>query len=658
MKDLLKKIAKINSILLNESELPTAINLLLSELGTGSSVDRAYVFKNKEVNGELRLFYSYEWCNNNISPYINEPSLSNLSYKDFPGLLETFLEDKHLFGLVKNAENQLFKDVMELQGIISYLFVPIYSKDFLWGWMGYDNCSTEYHWTEEEADVLHSVAKNIGLRIIRDEQEREKRKLLERFELTVDASQQGLWEWDILNNSIKFSANYMKMLGYTHHEFEHTYESWATRLHPEDRIKKETYLNKYLSRQVKDYNLEFRMKHKNGYYKWIKSSGIAKWNEKNEAIYLIGTHIDISEIKYKQEIIEAQKNEYDILVNNLNEVVFRLDSLFNIIFINKSITETLGYQQEEILNKTIKSIIKNNYWDQIEDLLSDSNIKNEQRVKIEVEILHKNNIYRWFDISIKKIHTLNEKFFLGSLTDINDKKTALIKEKELTDLKKNFITLSSHQFRTPLTIIQSNIEILEFKYQKENCSTNFKKNTEIIKKQIGRLTDMMNNILLIESSNFNTMSYKFEKIELNNFILNTIQTYFNNEKDGRKIELQFKVKNIEINVDENLFTQVLINVISNALKYSRGSENPHLIITKVKNEVHISIKDFGIGIPKEDMKNIFKSFYRASNAIKHEGTGLGLLVVKQFIEILKGKITIESKLNVGTNVLISFPLSN
>jgi signal transduction histidine kinase len=129
------------------------------------------------------------------------------------------------------------------------------------------------------------------------------------------------------------------------------------------------------------------------------------------------------------------------------------------------------------------TLIKNNYWNQIEELLSDSNIHNEQRLKIEVEVLHKNNIYKWFYISIKKIRTSNEKFFLGSLTDINDRKTALLKEKELNDLKKNFIALTSHQFRTPLTIIQSNIEILELKVQKEKNKKDFYKNTETIKKK-------------------------------------------------------------------------------------------------------------------------------------------------------------------------------
>ncbi len=655
MNDLFKKIAKINDILLNESDLSSALNLLLKELGSASTVDRAYVFKNKIVDGDLRMFYSYEWCNANIKSFIKDPSASNFSYKDFRGMLETFLDHTHILGLTKDANNQLLKAVLEIQEIKSYLFVPIYSQNILWGWMGYDNCSTEYKWREEEVEVLKSVAKNIGLRIIREEHEKEKSKLIERFELTVKASQQGLWEWDILNNSMVFSENYMKMLGYTHYEFEHSYEAWATLLHPEDKTPKENYLNKYLKKQVQDYNIVFRMKHKSGYYKWIKSSGIGKWNDKNEAIYLIGTHIDISETKFKQEIIEAQKNEYDLLVNNLNEVVFKLDSDLNVLFINKSITETLGYQQEECLNKSIMTMIKSNYWNQIEELLSDSNIYNEQRLKIEIEVLHKNNTSRWFYISIRKIHTSNEKFFLGSLTDINDKKTSLLKEKELTDLKKNFIALTSHQFRTPLTIIQSNIEILELKNEREKYNKDFYKNTETIKKQIGRLTDMMNNILLIESSNSSQIRYKLEEVDLVYFIQNIIIVYFSNEKDGRKIELKIEANKLKVKIDDNLITQVFINIISNAFKYSRGFENPQLIIKKAGNNAEISVVDNGIGIPEESMQNIFRPFYRAKNSLKHEGTGLGLLVAKQFVELQNGNIKIESVVNIGTKVTISLP---
>ena len=154
MNDLFKKIAKINDILLNESDLSSALNLLLKELGSASTVDRAYVFKNKIVDGDLRMFYSYEWCNANIKSFIKDPSASNFSYKDFRGMLETFLDHTHILGLTKDANNQLLKAVLEIQEIKSYLFVPIYSQNILWGWMGYDNCSTEYKWREEEVEIL------------------------------------------------------------------------------------------------------------------------------------------------------------------------------------------------------------------------------------------------------------------------------------------------------------------------------------------------------------------------------------------------------------------------------------------------------------------------------------------------------------------------
>lgn len=107
--------------------------------------------------------------------------------------------------------------------------------------------------------------------------------------------------------------------------------------------------------------------------------------------------------------------------------------------------------------------------------------------------------------------------------------------------------------------------------------------------------------------------------------------------------------------EETLLTQIVINLISNAFKYSKGNRNPDLKISYLATEIKIEVIDYGIGIPKEELPHIFTSFFRATNTSTIVGSGLGLTIVKQFTEQLKGKIAIKSKENSGTTVTLLFP---
>ena len=112
----------------------------------------------------------------------------------------------------------------------------------------------------------------------------------------------------------------------------------------------------------------------------------------------------------------------------------------------------------------------------------------------------------------------------------------------------------------------------------------------------------------------------------------------------------------KVNLDEVLFTYILTNILSNAFKYSAGAQNPELELNFKKSEVELKIKDFGIGIPQEDKNKLFSSFYRASNTSTIQGSGLGLVVAKQFIELHNGEIEISSELNKGTVVTLKLPI--
>jgi PAS domain S-box-containing protein len=660
MLKILTSISEANGALLKEGNIDKAINEVIAILGKATQIDRVYVFTNKKIGNEVRLYYTHEWCKEGIEVQFGNPDLNDLSYDLFPTLYVTLSQDKYTYGLVEEISDPFFREIMESQGILTYLFTPIFCDGDYWGWIGYDNCTTKDNWEQKVVQSLYTVARNIGIRLSREKATLEQNRLLERFQMTIKASQQGMWEWDIANNKLSFSPIFMKMIGYEPNEFEHTYENWKMLVHPDDIVAAEKNLEEYFTNISETYQNEFRLKHKAGHYIWINGYGIAKRDDQGRPVYMVGTHVDISPLKKQQEVLEEQKNEFDKLINNLGEAVFRLNSNKQITFMNHYWHELSGFEIQDCLMEPITEFFEDSERHLIFEQLEALKNSEKGRKTIEVKLKQKSKNWRWAELSLRenKAASVKDYFIAGSIIDIHDKKIALEKEKELTDLKAGFVSLTSHQFRTPLTVIFSNIEVIELTAKKLNVvlSDTIKNSAEMIKDQIDRMTQLMDNILLVGRYDAKQLAYHLHPISLSTFVKSIIRTYFQNEMDGRTILFKEEVSDNKVAADELLFMHVLTNIISNALKYSKGSSNPEIAIYYKDNNAYIEIIDYGIGIPEDEIEKVFHSFYRASNTQTYQGSGLGLSVAKQFMEIHGGKISLESVLNKGTHVTLSLPI--
>jgi signal transduction histidine kinase len=235
--------------------------------------------------------------------------------------------------------------------------------------------------------------------------------------------------------------------------------------------------------------------------------------------------------------------------------------------------------------------------------------------------------------------------------------TALLKERKFNELKSKFVSMASHQFRTPLTVIYSNAELLEMKVQ--NMENKITKSinliSERIKSEVDRMTELMNNILVFGKYELQETKKDIKSIDFTDFIEKLIETYFNNEPDGRKIKLSLAGTKKHFLTDETLMLHIITNLISNAFKYSENKPEPQITIKYLSTEIQIEIEDHGIGIPEKDIQNLYTSFFRAKNTSTIKGSGLGLVIVKQFTEFLNGRITLNSKENIGTTIILNFP---
>jgi len=236
-------------------------------------------------------------------------------------------------------------------------------------------------------------------------------------------------------------------------------------------------------------------------------------------------------------------------------------------------------------------------------------------------------------------------------------RVAFVKEKELSELKSKFVAMASHQFRTPLTIIYSNAELIDFKSEtnKGEHRNNFEQNTSRIKNEVDRLTALMNNILVFGKYDLDETIIYNKELDFDTFINKIIDTYFSNELDGRQIRIEKIGKKQAMVTDESLLTHIVTNIINNAFKYSVNKPNPRLIITYQNTKIKIEVIDYGIGIPKAEVQYLFTSFFRATNTSTIVGSGLGLTIAKQFAALLNGDISIKSIENFGTTITLIIP---
>ena len=236
---------------------------------------------------------------------------------------------------------------------------------------------------------------------------------------------------------------------------------------------------------------------------------------------------------------------------------------------------------------------------------------------------------------------------------------SLEREKELGKLKSSFIAVASHQFRTPLAVIQSNVELLEMLNTsgKKQEPEQYAKVTGRIIEAIAKMTELMDDVLTLGKLTSGHVSYSPEAMDLVGFCEKMANEFNLIQQDGRNLGFVIDGEAYKMQLDPKLLNHSLTNLISNAFKYSKGKESPQLSIQFKPTEVVFSIKDYGLGIPEAQLSNLFEPFFRADNVAEIQGTGLGLSIAKEYVESNKGKISVKSILGEGSCFEITFKRS-
>lgn len=238
----------------------------------------------------------------------------------------------------------------------------------------------------------------------------------------------------------------------------------------------------------------------------------------------------------------------------------------------------------------------------------------------------------------------------------NELEDALEKEKELNDLKTRFVSTVSHEFRTPLSTVLSSAALLS-KYTKQDEQQKRDRHIERIKESVRHLNGMLEDLLSLGKLDEGLVVAKLNRVNCDDYMGDFMGDMNEILKPGQQILYQHTGEKTVL-TDKRLLTNILLNLVSNAIKFSPENATIAVSCENYGNQLKLSVADSGIGISDEDKQHLFERFFRAKNATNIQGTGLGLHIVSKYLELLNGTIEVSSELNKGTTFTITIPQNN
>ena len=290
---------------------------------------------------------------------------------------------------------------------------------------------------------------------------------------------------------------------------------------------------------------------------------------------------------------------------------------------------TVRKQQTDTLNETLNDL------QMLSEKLTNTNSELEKRVEDRTLMLRE----AIFELENNKIEI----------------SAALEKEKELNDLKSRFVSMASHEFRTPLSTILSSVALIS-KYNDLGTEEKRKKHIDRIKSSVTHLTEILNDLLSLSKLEEGVLKANPSPFNIEEFSSEIVRDMQALSKEGQTIIYKHVGEEKDVNLDVKFLKNIYINLLSNAIKFSSES-NKIIVSTEILNSMFtLIVKDEGIGISKADQNKLFERFFRGENVTNIEGTGLGLNIVTKYIELMNGSINFESKINEGTMFTITLPI--
>ncbi len=471
------------------------------------------------------------------------------------------------------------------------------------------------------------------------------------FQILVETIPQLIWISDTKGKIEFFNAKWEE---YTGIKFDDLLEEgWTDQIHPDDAPAVVENWESSLKNKVK-FVMEYRLKGGNGDYCWFLGKALPFYNSEGKIIKWFGSHTEIEAQKKAEETLRKSEEHFRQLANLIPEKVSHADKNGNVTYYNQSWLDYTGLSLPELINESWRQFIHPD--EENEVLISwKKSVETGSDFEAAMRVRNKSGVYKWHLSRAVPIKNEEEeiKLWIGATTEIQK-----IKEEEKR--KEDFLKMVSHELKTPITSIKGYVQLLLAAMEQQNLknlgSIPLESPLLRINNQISKLTRLISEMLDLSRIEEGKLDLQKTTFSLNELVDETVEDIrFTNTMHEIKVLHDSKCK---INADRDRIGQVLINFITNALKYSPDNKDIEVRVHKAKDKkVIVSVQDHGIGIAPKDQKEIFKRFHRVAgkNEETFSGLGIGLFLAYEIIQRHNGTIEVESKLGKGSNFSFVLP---
>lgn len=490
------------------------------------------------------------------------------------------------------------------------------------------------------------------------------------LELTIERERQrladiilgtnvGTWEWNLQTDETFINARWAEIVGYRLEELQPVrISTWAALFHPDDLEASTRLLKRHLAGELKYYENDARMRHKNGHWVWVKSRGSLISRDKDgRPLWLSGTHADITAQVETLQALQTSQIRFQAMVGNLPGAVYRCnnDADWTMSYLSDEISRLTGYPASDFIDSRIRSY---------------ASIVHPDDLASTYKAVEQINSHKVFELSYRLIHARGHEVWVrekgrgeydqqGNLLWLSGFIWDATEQHRMDQLKSQFVSTVSHELRTPLTAISGAVTLLANEVLGQ-VPDPMRSMLQVARNNCTLLHTLINDLLDMEKLEAGKIHFSFEHQPLGPLLRRAVE-------DNRGYAAQFQVDielgqidPVAVTVDGLRLGQILNNFLSNAVKFSHPGQSVRLEARKEEHRVRISVIDQGIGIAEDFHPRLFSKFSQAdaTDTRQRGGTGLGLAICRELADRLNAEIGFESEVGHGSVFWITLDVTS
>jgi PAS domain S-box-containing protein len=412
--------------------------------------------------------------------------------------------------------------------------------------------------------------------------------------------------------------------------------------------------------------------HPDGRERWIQWMTYAFADDNGKVTMIQAVGREITEQKRAERILRENEERFRAMLEGASEGIALIDEQHRLVQINRYIEERFGYTRDQLVGQPCDRLVTAESHPSILAALEEARQTSESvNIRLRPPPMAQASTGEAFPIEITfvPLTVSGEQMTMCLMVDITERQqleeqrlinraleVELEKERELIDLKQRFTTMVTHEFRTPLAIIQSTVNIVQ-NYFDRLPQEKLAERLDVVTKQAKRMTELLNDALIYSRGEHGLRPATMEIIDLALFTRAIIDDLRTIDNDAHPVILSVNNPPVKLETDRRLLEHICLNLIGNAIKYSPPGSPVDVTVSREGSEIVLKVRDRGIGIPPGDLPRIYDPFHRAANVGSRSGSGLGLPIVKQSVDALGGTINAESQVGQGSTFTVRLPES-